>query len=191
MRQFKKIPTPGIKKKRKQLIQSNINKRKDQKLQQDVSNQETDHVETLFNATTFPDLTPQQYTPPICIGVSSGSRPKISALTYKFGQFIPPVHDLALSRPVMLQHDYVSFLLGKMLPMEKVVNLRTEDRHQGPQTTITLGNYEGGRIWIEGEGTDPPPSLCLHSENDGDKLGTYTGTNKQWTTVPYGKAYCI
>ena len=77
-----------------------------------------------------------------------------------------------------------------MHPTEKV-NIRTEDRHRGPQTTIMFGNYEGGRIWIEGEGNEPPPSICLNSTADKGKLGTFISTNNQWTTIPDQGSYCI
>ena len=45
--------------------------------------------------------------------------------------------------------------------------------NSGLSSVISLGPYEGGRLWVEGYGNEPPPCLCIQNSEEDILLGGY------------------
>ena len=74
---------------------------------------------------------------------------------------------IAMHRPAHLQHDYTTILLqvGDVMPVKSVPAM------WDTATTITLGKYKQGEIWIEGSGGVQCPEVCRNDKYqtaDGD-----------------------
>ena len=105
-------------------------------------------------------------------------------------KIIVPVHDLAMLRPIKCRHSYLSIQLNQMHFREKL-NVHIDKNNTGLNSVISLGNYTGGRLWVEGLGDDPPPTHCVQSPDNSDLKGAYLNTHHKWVTFSPTRRHCI
>lgn len=116
----------------------------------------------------------------VCIGAITSNGTRIGAATYRHDQFPVPTHNIALLRKPTNRHGYLSIQLNQMHAHEKLP-LHVDRDNSGLNSVISVGRYEGGRLWIEGYGNDPPPTLCAPCSTDESLLGGHVDPYQKWT----------
>ena len=69
--------------------------------------------------------------------------------------------------------------------------MHIDKNNSGLNSVISLGRYEGGRLWVEGYGDLPPPTLCTQNSDHDNLRGGYLDTHQKWVTFSPKRKHCI
>ena len=75
--------------------------------------------------------------------------------------------------------------------VKRQISLNAEPNYSGPQSVISFGQHQGGRLWIEGTGDQPPPALGTQNPDRQYQTGSFHDSFQQWITIQPNQSYCI